>query len=227
MNLLERKNYSVSLKVFDNICEEWELTEAEKTGLNVSVISNIESLITISRIIRIYKSLRIMFESIKQASVWIHKHNSLFDDCAINVMQTTSGLEYVQHYLHTQTDGYNLQHNKSSNVLFICTANIQRSLTAEHYCKPIYPKIAFKSAGVSRKECECNNSSVCTVDLLGWADRIFVFEQMHIDRIFEHTGKEFEHKIYNLNIKDCYQYMEKELITLLQTKLLYQLKSFQ
>ncbi len=58
------------------------------------------------------------------------------------------------------------QHNKKSNVLFICTANIQRSLTAEHYCKPLFLQIRFKSAGVSRKECECNNSNLCITDLL-------------------------------------------------------------
>ncbi len=222
MNLLELKNYSVSLKVFDNICEEWSLTEADKAGLNVLMIPNEVSLITMSRIISIYKSLRTLFERRKQASAWMHKYNSAFGDCAINVMQTASGLEEVQHYLNAQTRGMDasiFQLNESSNVLFICTANIQRSLTAEHYCKPLYPQIEFKSAGVSRKECERNNSGLCTIDLLEWADQIFVFEQMHIDRIVEHTNQEFVHKIFNLNIDDSYQYMQKELVTLLQAKI--------
>lgn len=104
-----------------------------------------------------------------------------------------------------------------SKVLFVCTANIQRSLTAEHYFKSLYPpsspkRVVFKSAGVSAKECKRNRSKLCTVELLEWADQIFVFEQMHIDRIVEHTHQRFVHKIHNLDIQDCYQYMEEKLI---------------
>jgi predicted protein tyrosine phosphatase len=103
-----------------------------------------------------------------------------------------------------------------SKGLFVCTANIQRSLTAEHYFKSIYPRIVFKSAGVSAKECRRNGSTLCTVELLEWADQVFVFEQMHIDRIIEHTGQRFVHKIHNLDIEDFYQYMEGVLISRLQ-----------
>ena len=106
-----------------------------------------------------------------------------------------------------------------SKVLFVCTANIQRSLTAEHYFKPLCPKTTFKSAGVSAKECKHNGSKLCTVEYLKWADRIFVFEQMHIDRIVEHTGQRFEDKINNLDIKDRYQYMEEGLIIELTAKI--------
>jgi len=108
-------------------------------------------------------------------------------------------------------------------VLFICTANIQRSLTAEHYFTSLYsssPKksVAFKSAGVSFKECQRNNSTLCTVELLKWADQIFVFEQMHIDRIVEHTGQRFVDKIHNFDIEDRYQYMQDELVELLRAR---------
>lgn len=115
-----------------------------------------------------------------------------------------------------------------SKVLFVCTANIQRSLTAEHYFKSLYPpsspkRVAFKSAGVSAKECRRNGSTLCTVELLEWADQVFVFEQMHIDRIVENTGQRFVHEIYNLDIEDHYQYMDEELISGLQGKIsLYQ-----
>ena len=106
-----------------------------------------------------------------------------------------------------------------NQVLFICTANIQRSLTAEHYCRSAYPDMSFKSAGVSIKECQRNNSTLCTIEMLQWADLIFVFEQLHIDRIREHTGRKFIHQIYNLNIEDRYQYMQKELVEILRSKL--------
>ncbi len=112
-----------------------------------------------------------------------------------------------------------VEESSSSRILFVCTANIQRSLTAEHLFSSLYPHILFKSAGVSLRECGRNSSKLCTVDLLDWASNIFVFEQMHIDRIVEHTGKKFTHKIYNLEIDDCYQYMQQELIEKLQAKL--------
>jgi predicted protein tyrosine phosphatase len=109
-----------------------------------------------------------------------------------------------------------------SKVLFVCTANIQRSLTAEHYFTSFYSpssskRVTFKSAGVSAKECKRNGSALCTVELLEWADQVFVFEQMHIDRIVEYTGQRFLHKIHNLDIEDRYQYMEEGLIRKLST----------
>ncbi len=108
----------------------------------------------------------------------------------------------------------------SAKVLFVCTANIQRSLTAEHLCAKLYPEFSFKSAGVSRRECERNKSQLCSLELLEWADGIFVFEQMQINRIKLHTGDRFLHKINNLEIEDCYQYMQTDLIDIILEKLL-------
>lgn len=222
MNLLEPKAYDIALKVFDNICGEWKLTEVQKTALKVSMTPNKASLIAMSRVFSIYKFLYTLYGCNEQANAWMHKDNTVFNDSAINVMQTAYGLEEVQKYLQAQISlmGEPIAHcNKNTKILFVCTANIQRSLTAEYYCRSIYPHIVFKSAGVSRKECERNNSKLCSVELLEWSDKIFVFEQMHIDRIAEHTGTQFVHKIHNLNIEDCYQYMQKELLILLQVKL--------
>ncbi|MEH6446378.1 MAG: hypothetical protein V7784_20980 [Oceanospirillaceae bacterium] len=106
-----------------------------------------------------------------------------------------------------------------TKVLFICTANIQRSLTAEHLFTTLYPQVEFRSAGVSKKECARNNSTLCTEQLLAWADTIFVFEQMHIDRINENTDGNSMAKITNLEIPDIYQYKDPELIELLKKKL--------
>lgn len=107
----------------------------------------------------------------------------------------------------------------ASRVLFICTANIQRSLTAEHLFKSLYPQVEFRSAGVSKKECARNHSTLCTMQLLAWADSIFVFEQMHIDRISENTDGSALQKIVNLEIDDIYQYNDPKLIELLIKKL--------
>lgn len=55
--------------------------------------------------------------------------------------------------------------------------------------------------------------------MLQWANKVFIFEDMHLERIVENTGDIFIHKIHNLNIDDIYQYMQDELITELTQKL--------
>jgi predicted protein tyrosine phosphatase len=222
MNLLEPESYNVALRVFDNICGEWLLSESDKEAFDVAKSPAGASLITMSRIFSIYKSLHIIFENHQQANEWVHKDSSAFHSAAIEVMQTAGGLEKVQKYLQTQVDligGEQRLFSEAGKILFICTANIQRSLTAEHYFKSLYPQITFKSAGVSAKECKRNGSTLCTVELLEWADQVFVFEQMHTDRIVEHTGQKFVDKIYNLDIEDRYQYMDEGLVIELQVRI--------
>lgn len=123
----------------------------------------------------------------------------------------------------TQTSTHDHPHHLK--VLFICTTNIQRSLTAENVCRTIYSSHEFKSAGVSKKECERNNSTLCTQELLQWADIIFVFEALHIQRIVEHTGQQFVDKTVNLNIEDRYQYGQTELVDLIKSKVAHYLSN--
>lgn len=105
------------------------------------------------------------------------------------------------------------------NILFLCTSNIHRSLTAEHLCQSIWPHIHFKSASLSEKYCKQHNSTLCTESMLQWANKVFIFEDMHLERIVENTGDTFTHKIHNLNIDDIYKYMQDELITELTQKI--------
>lgn len=105
------------------------------------------------------------------------------------------------------------------NILFLCTANLNRSRTAEDYFREHHPLgYSFKSAGLSKKECERNNTCLCTVELLEWADKIFVMEAMHKTRIAENTGLTFIDKVINLNIPDIYKYKQTELIEILIKK---------
>lgn len=101
------------------------------------------------------------------------------------------------------------------NILFLCTVNIQRSKTAEELFRTANKKHQYKSAGLSSKYVQKANSTLCTEEMLKWADRIYVFEQQHIDRIKEHTGDVYLPKIINLNIPDVYQYFQKDLVLLL------------
>lgn len=105
------------------------------------------------------------------------------------------------------------------NILFLCTSNQHRSRTAEDCYKKSMPEYAFKSAGLSAKYCAKYGTTLCTIELLVWADKIFVMEKLHLDRIREYSGKQYLKKIQVLDIEDKYKYMQKELIQMLAEKL--------
>lgn len=100
-------------------------------------------------------------------------------------------------------------------ILFLCTANTQRSRTAEDHFRDSYPGHIYKSAGLSEKYCKQHKTTVCTTELLGWADKVFVMENMHIQRIEEHAGKHYLDKVENLVVEDIYQYMQPDLVQIL------------
>ncbi len=101
------------------------------------------------------------------------------------------------------------------NILFLCTANQQRSKTAEELFCAADKRNQYKSAGLSAKYVAKAGSTLCTPELLDWADKIYVFEAAHIERIQEYTGDKFLAKITNLQIEDKYQYFQKEFVLLL------------
>ena len=84
------------------------------------------------------------------------------------------------------------------NILFLCTANLHRSRSAKDY---------FKSAGLSEKYCAKYGSRLCSSELLDWAEKIYVMEPQHVERITEHEGESYLAKIEILHIDDIYQYM--------------------
>lgn len=102
------------------------------------------------------------------------------------------------------------------NILFLCTSNIQRSKTAENLFKSKYPSHDIKSAGLSEKYCKHYDSTLCTLELLDWADRVFVMEQMHVERLSIYAGEKYLKKVVMLGIEDIYQYMQPELISILE-----------
>ena len=91
------------------------------------------------------------------------------------------------------------------NILFLCTANLNRSKTAELYCEKKYPQHNFKSAGLSERYCKINSTTLCTENLLQWADSVFVMEEMHIERISEHTGDKYLEKLASFDIEDKFK----------------------
>lgn len=96
-------------------------------------------------------------------------------------------------------------------VLFICSRNRWRSLTAEKTFDGING-IHARSAGT-----EPNARIRVTAGHLAWADLIFVMEKKHLRRLQDKfpeaiAGK----KIICLHISDDYEFMQPELVDLLE-----------
>lgn len=104
-------------------------------------------------------------------------------------------------------------------VLFVCSANKQRSKTAEDYFASKYPKLQFLSAGTNLKICRKEGTTELTKDLLKWADKVYVMEKKHLEQIKKHTGSIYYSKIEVLNIPDIYKYYDAHLISALEDKI--------
>lgn len=103
---------------------------------------------------------------------------------------------------------------EKTNILFVCSQNKWRSLTAEKICQKV-SGYSVRSAGTEK-----GARIRVTEGLLGWADWIFVMEQKHGDRLRSKFPESLEgKKVICLQIPDNYQYMEPELVELLQAKL--------
>lgn len=98
-------------------------------------------------------------------------------------------------------------------LLFLCSQNKKRSLTAEKILNGIYG-LEVKSAGTE------NNARIkVTGGILGWADIIFTMEKKHTRRIQEKYSDVIKNKkIVCLYIPDEYEYMDSELIEILNDK---------
>lgn len=104
------------------------------------------------------------------------------------------------------------------NILFVCSANKQRSKTAEDYFCIFYPDFNFQSAGTNLKICQTEGTNPLTEELLSWADIIFVMENNHSKLIKEFSSNKFASKINILSIEDKYKYFQPELIEILILK---------
>ncbi|QBO58439.1 low molecular weight phosphatase family protein [Chryseobacterium salivictor] len=104
------------------------------------------------------------------------------------------------------------------NILFICSANKQRSKTAEDYFSEIYPELIFNSAGTNIKLCQKEGTNPLNQIDLQNADLIYVMETKHKNQIDSNTENKYSKKIKVLKIPDIYKYYQKELIEILKSK---------
>jgi predicted protein tyrosine phosphatase len=99
------------------------------------------------------------------------------------------------------------------HALFICSQNKLRSPTAEQVFSR-WPDVETDSAGLNN-DAEVPLSS----EQLDWADIIFVMEKAHRNKLSRHYKKHLNGKrVICLDIPDDYDFMQPELITLLEAK---------
>ena len=97
-------------------------------------------------------------------------------------------------------------------LLFICSQNKRRSLTAEKLFDG-YNGHQARSAGT-----ESNARVKVKPGILGWADVIFCMEKKHVRRLKEKYSDVVAHKqMICLNINDNYEYMDRDLQELLES----------
>ena len=102
----------------------------------------------------------------------------------------------------------------ATKLLFICSRNRLRSLTAE--------KMFEGSAGYEARSAGTQPEARIRVTEghLGWADIIFVMEKSHLQRLQQKFPEALSGKqIVTLHIPDDYEFMQPELVDELRTKL--------
>ena len=96
-------------------------------------------------------------------------------------------------------------------LLFICSRNKRRSLTAEKL---------FQGSSIYQVRSAGTQPDVLTEGHLGWADLIFVMEKSHLNRIRQKFPEMLLNKcVITLFIQDDYVFMQPELIDKLRCKL--------
>ncbi|WP_192602070.1 protein tyrosine phosphatase [Bacillus sp. OAE603] len=104
-------------------------------------------------------------------------------------------------------------------LLFICSKNKWRSPTAE---KIFHLRNDFEARSAGTE----NGARIkITAGHIGWADIIFVMEKKHMRRIRDKFGNLLDgKKIVNLDIPDDYQFMDEELIDILEVRVAEQIQ---
>ena len=102
------------------------------------------------------------------------------------------------------------------NILFISSANVDRSKTAEVFYAEQIPSLNFKSAGTNHKLCLNAGSNSFIQKELDWADLTLVMESKHLNWI-QSNLKIRKSIIEVLNIQGIYKYYSRELIEIFQS----------
>ncbi len=96
----------------------------------------------------------------------------------------------------------------------VCSANRLRSPTAEHVFAS-WPAIKVDSAGKNHDAC-----NPLTAEQVEWSDVIVVMAKTHKNKVQQHYRKWLNGKrVVCLDIPDEYEFMDEQLVRLLQAKM--------
>lgn len=104
--------------------------------------------------------------------------------------------------------------NKRTKILFVCSRNRRRSLTAETIFKS---QLAWEVRSAGTEE---SARIKVTAGHLGWADVIVVMEKRHKERLRQKYPEELAAKpCVCLFISDDYEFMDSNLVEILREKM--------
>ena len=103
--------------------------------------------------------------------------------------------------------------DEKQHLLFVCTANRQRSPTAEDLFSGD-ERYEARSCGV-----QAHQETMCDESLVEWADVIFCMQRWHRDALMRNIPGATETRIEVLDIPDMYRRGESRLVMLLRERL--------
>jgi predicted protein tyrosine phosphatase len=103
-----------------------------------------------------------------------------------------------------------------ANIIFICTANRDRSRTAEIHFQHKYPEHRFRSAGINKHLSERHGGIHVKKYMLDAADRIICAEHIHMEYIVQNIDKKYLSRIEVLQLEDTEHFMSPALINNLE-----------
>lgn len=108
----------------------------------------------------------------------------------------------------------------TTHVLFVCSQNKLRSPTAEQVFAD-YPGVECTSAGTNN-----DAENPLSSELVDWADVICVMEKRHQKKLAARfQGSLRDKRVVCLDIPDVYDFMQPELVELLEARVTRHLRS--
>jgi predicted protein tyrosine phosphatase len=107
----------------------------------------------------------------------------------------------------------------NKKILFICSANKDRSSTAEEFTREWWPYHEYDSAGTNQKLCFQLDTQYISKELMDCADLVFAMENKHKKEMIKLFGSSYGKSIQVLGIKDHYEFGNAELKQILKEKL--------
>jgi len=98
------------------------------------------------------------------------------------------------------------------NILFVCAANVNRSITAQFWFSITKPENQYESAGSCRAACHIHGGDFVTQEQIDKADRIICMDELNKNQLIWDYGKHIESKIEIAGIQDHYSFMQLDLI---------------